>query len=64
MRAEPAELLFVGHLLLEISEVGHDLLDVAALQAGGVELRGLADEVVTFAERESEAGAGATLIVR
>ena len=63
VRAEPAELLFIGHFLLERAEVGHDFLDATALQAACIKLGGLADEVVALAEREGETAAGAALVV-
>ena len=61
VRAEPAELLRVGHRALQRAETGHEVLDLASDEALRVEGGGLADQVVALAEGEGEAAAAAAI---
>ena len=58
MRAEPAELLLVGHLVLQCAEISHDFLDGSSDQPLRVEPGGFADQLVTFAECERKTDSG------
>lgn len=61
--SEPAKLLLIGHFALQGAEVGHDFLDVAVHEPLGVKLGGATDEIIALAEGESEAGAGAAVVI-
>src|SRR5262249_9057427 len=56
-------LLFISHLALQRSEARHDLFDGMAGESLRVKAGRLADELITFAKREREADAGATVII-
>ena len=60
---EPAELLLVGHLVLQLSEIRHDLLDVVTAQTGRIELGRAAGEVISLTKGEGKTGSGVTGII-
>jgi hypothetical protein len=55
VRAKPAELLFVGHLLLPDAKPRHNFFDIVAFEMSRVKLCGLTNKLSALSQLEGKA---------